>query len=252
VNCIDTLKAADSLTSLVTLSVAAHDARQPLPPEFESLFAQEFRSRLSLPPNLKLAVLVGEGPCDTLKCAAAIPTFGVHLYATAHSNGTLSHVVPVDLSLAPDLTKSVRAALQRLSDEQAAPFAGKADEVPIEIWIRASGDPARGRTAVELFSIQVPHYRLPFTRAAWPPELSGPHYPLLAKIAGTGDSLTMNFVVLPDGRVAPESIDLESAHYRDFAHSVAEYLERTHYVPATIGSCRVATRARQSFQFTMR
>ena len=111
--CLDTLHANDSVVAIVKMSVRPQDRKTKLPPDFEGLFAQEFRSRLKLPPNLSLSVMVGRSPCDTRgdRCAGGVMMFGSHAYATAQPNGALSRVTVVDFSLTPVFAERVRTVL---------------------------------------------------------------------------------------------------------------------------------------------
>ena len=150
VGCFDILHASDSLTAIVTMSVTPQDRKAKLPLDFEGLFVQEFRSRLKVPENLPSGVVVGWSPCDSAshKCVGGALMLGSQAYATAHPGGTLSRIVTVDFALTPTLSDSVRAALQKLSDERSVPFFTEADSIPLDISIR-----------IEQHSDTVPRYR---------------------------------------------------------------------------------------------
>ena len=47
--CLDTLQASDSVFAVVKMSVRPQIPKTRLPPDFEGLFVQEFRSRLESP-----------------------------------------------------------------------------------------------------------------------------------------------------------------------------------------------------------
>ena len=49
--------------------------------------------------------------------------------------------------------------------------------------------------------------------------------------------------------IAPESLELVRATYRDFVSSVLDALGKTRYHPAYLGDCPVATRMKQRFLF---
>ncbi|MFL5497548.1 MAG: TonB family protein, partial [Gemmatimonadaceae bacterium] len=76
-----------------------------------------------------------------------------------------------------------------------------------------------------------------------------PQYPFQARLAGVGDSVRLAFTVRADGTIAPQSIELINANYRDFVSAVFDALENTRYHPARLGDCPVATRVTQRFLF---
>jgi hypothetical protein len=61
--------------------------------------------------------------------------------------------------------------------------------------------------------------------------------------------VTLAFTVGSDGTIAPESIDLVSANYREFVASVVNALLKARYHSAHLGDCAVATRMKQRFLF---
>jgi Gram-negative bacterial TonB protein C-terminal len=63
--------------------------------------------------------------------------------------------------------------------------------------------------------------------------------------------VTVEFTVLPDGTVAPESIAIVEASYRDFVTTVLNALLKTRYHAAHLGDCAVATRLKQRFVFNL-
>ncbi len=121
--CLDTLQAADSVIAIVKMNVASRDPNTRLPPDFEGLFAEEFRWRFKAPSRLPLSVVMGSEPCDSLgsRCAGGVLTVGAVAYATAHNNGKLSDIAVADVTLTPSLADSVNSALQSMSRDAVAP-----------------------------------------------------------------------------------------------------------------------------------
>jgi hypothetical protein len=58
--------------------------------------------------------------------------------------------------------------------------------------------------------------------------------------------------VSPSGRVTPGSAFLKRATYRQFVESVATWLSKTRFDPATIGGCRVPEVVTLPYQFLVR
>ncbi|MFL5487532.1 MAG: hypothetical protein ACJ8AJ_03515 [Gemmatimonadaceae bacterium] len=250
-DCIDTLHASDSVKALVKMSVKPQNPKMTLPRDFEGLLAQEFRSRLRLPNNLPLSVMMGWGQCDSVagKCAGGVLMLGTQAYATVHAGGTFSRIVLVDFALTPALADSVRAVLQRMSDERMVPYSAGTDSIPLDISISAEENPDTVPTFRHLFRATLPHYRAQFSYAAWPKNAKGPKYPAIAERARVADSVLLSFTTLSDGAVAPQSVDVHAGHYTDFIRSVFDRMATIRYVPARIGSCPVPTWETQAFVF---
>jgi TonB family protein len=253
VSCLDTLHASDSINAVVKMSVKPQLAKTKLPPDFEGLFVQEFRSRLKVPSNLPLSVMRGWSPCDSVshKCLGGVLMLGSQAYATAHSDGAVSRIMVIDLALTPALADTVRVVLLRMANDKAVPFFNGPDSIPLDISIGVEQHPDTVPAWRHLFRASIPHYGFQFTQAEWPKNAKGPKYPSIAERARVADSVTLTFTILSDGTVAPQSVDLQSYHYADFIRSVFERMATMRYVPGLIGTCPVATWQKQSFMFRM-
>ncbi len=233
------------------MTVVSQDPKTRLPPDFEGLFAEEFRWRFKAPARLPLSVVMGSEPCDSLgsRCAGGVLTLGAVAYATAHNNGKLSDIDVADVTLTPGLADSVIATLQSMSRAAVAPPTGEFDTIPLKIEIVAEEAPDTVPTVRYVFQAKVPRYDAPFSYASMPVAGVAAKYPFTARLAGVEDSVTLAFTVQSDGTIAARSIELVSANYRDFVFSVLDALRRTRYHPAHLGDCAVATRMRQRFLF---
>ena len=251
VGCLDTLQAGDSVTAVVTMSVKPQDRKAKLPPDFEGLFVQEFRSRLKVPRNLPLSVVRGWTPCDSAsrKCVGGVLMLGSQAYATAHPDGTLSRIAIIDFALTPALADTVRAVLRKLSDEKTISFFTMPDSIPLDISIHVEQHSDTVPAFRHLFRATIPHYSSQFSEVGWPKNARGPRYPRIAERSGISDSVELTFTVLSDGTVAPQSVDVKAGHYTDFIRAVFDWMTTIHYVPGRIGSCPVATWQRGSFVF---
>jgi hypothetical protein len=251
--CLDTLRASDSVSAVVKMSVEPQNKKTKLPADFEGMFAQEFKSRFKTPSSLPLSVMRGSAPCDTVQdtCASGLMVLGSRAYAFAHSDGSLSRIGVVDLSLTPVFADSVRSVLLKLSNEHLIPFFASPESIPIEILIGVEQHADTVPRERQLFRVVIPRYRLQFTQPVHS-KIERPRYPRNAVAAGVGDTLVFTFTILPNGRVAPGSVDYHGGHYRDFVRPVLESIERSIFTPARIGECRVATWVSQQFVFAMR
>lgn len=251
IGCLDTLHAADSISTIVKMTVAAQDPKILLPHDFESLFVEEFRSHFKLPANLPLSVVMGSQPCDSLgsRCLRGVLSLGAVAYATAHNDGRLSDIEVLDVALTPRLADSVKSALQSMSRAEMVPTVGDVDSIPLILQIEPEEKPDTVPGVRYVFKARLPRYDAPFSYASMPAAGVDATYPLNARVAGVEDSVTLAFTVESDGTIAGRSIELVSATYRDFVASVLEALGRTRYHPAHLGDCAVATRMKQRFLF---
>jgi hypothetical protein len=251
VTCLDTLHATDSISAVIKMSVMPVDSTAKLPRDFEGLFVDEFRSYFKLPAQLPLNVVIGLMPCDSLgsRCSSASLDVGAVVYATAHNDGTLSDIEVVDVALTPTLADTIASALRAMSKLQTVPLSGNVESVPLVIQIAREDFPDSVPAVRRLFKAKVPHYELPFRYATMPAAGVDAKYPFVARLAGVGDSVMIAFTVDSDGTILPRSLELVRATYRDFVSSVLDALGKTHYHPAYLGDCPVATRMTQRFFF---
>lgn len=251
IGCLDTLRASDSITTILKLSVVPRQPGDTLPSDFENLFAEEFRRRFSLPPKMGLSVVMGVPPCDSLgsRCVAGVLDAGAYAYATAHDNGSLSDIAMLDIALSRSFVDSVKSALDGISRGSLVPPLGGADSVPLIIQLQSEEQPDSIPSYRQILRLKRPRYDLPFAYASMPAAGVSPRYPLTARLAGLGDTVTVAFTIEPDGLIPAESIELVHASYREFVASVANALLDTRYHPARLGDCAVATRMEQRFFF---
>ena len=251
IGCLDTLHATDTLSAVVKMSVRPVDSTAKLPPDFEGLFADDFRSHFKPPRQLPLSVVMGSPPCDSLgsRCASASLNVGAIAYATAHNDGKLSDIEVTDVALTPALADSIASALRAMSRLQTVPLSGDVESVALVIHVAREDDADSVPAVRRLFKAMVPHYELPFRYATMPAAGVDAKYPFTARLAGIGDSVMIAFTVDSDGIIVNGSIELVRATYRDFVSSVLSALGKTHYHPAYLGDCPVATRMTQRFFF---
>jgi TonB-like protein len=249
--CLDTLKASDSISTIVKVSIVPQDSTVKLPNEFEQLFAETLRPRFRVPSKLPLSVVIGQPPCDSLgyRCVGGVLNLGAVIYIHARNDGTLSEATIVDETTTPALADSLRAALMAMSKANEVPWFGQADSIALVIRVEPDDGADTVQNARRLFKAIIPRYNAPFSYATMPAAGVDAPYPLSARLAGVEDSVTIAFTVRADGTIAAESLDLLSANYREFVVSVFNAMIKTRYHPAHLGDCAVATRMKQRFMF---
>lgn len=251
VGCLDTLRASDSISAVVKISVKPQDKKARLPADFEGLLAQEFRSRLKVPSKIALSVMHGWTECDSIaaKCTSGALIVGSQVYATAHTDGTVSRIGVIDFTLTPFFADSVGTVIKRIGEEKLMPPFSKPDSIPLDITISVDEHPDSVPAPRQLFRLVIPHFNSAYYYGDYPKDGGVPKYPYKAELARVGDTVRVSFTILADGTVAPQSVDVLKGHYRDFIRAVFDKLATTHYIPARIGSCPVASHAQQSFVF---
>jgi hypothetical protein len=254
VSCVDTLRATDTVASVVKVSVRHQDTSATLPPDFEGLFAQEFRSRFTPPTHLPLSVMFGDPPCDRDKnvCSGATPLVHVVAYAIVSSDGTIPHLAVISPSLNDELADSVRSALSSMGKANMVPFFQLEKSIPLAIIVNSEENPDSIPPVRRLFRAKLPRYAVQFQHAQMSDKNARPKYPVAASRAAVGDTLKFQFTILPDGRVAPQSVDVLRAHYREFLQTMGESLSNAVFKPARLGACPVAEWVTQTYQFAMR
>jgi TonB family protein len=233
------------------MNVASQDPKTTLPGDFENLFVESFRPHFRVPPKLSLSVVTGVEPCDSVgsRCKGGMLNVGAVAYVTAYSDGTLSSPAIVDVALTRSLATNMSSALDSMSENQSVPWMGRIDSLPLVLTLVPEEQPDTVPPSRYVFKARVPRYDVPFSYAAMPLAGVNARYPASARLVGAEDSVTLAFTVESDGTIAPQSIDLVSASYRDFVTSVVDALGNTRYHPAHLGDCPVATRMKQRFVF---
>ena len=254
VSCVDTLRATDTVNAVVKVSVRHQDTAATLPPDFEGLFAQEFRSRFTPPSHLPLSVMFGEAPCDRDRnvCSGATPLVHVVAYAIVAPDGTIPHLAVISPSLNNELADSVRSALSSMAKANMVPFFQVQKTLPLAIIVNSEENPDSVPPVRRLFRAKLPRYAVQFQHAQMSDKNARPKYPAVASRVMVGDTLKFQFTILPDGRVAPQSVDVLRAHYREFLQSMGETLATSVFQPAKLGACPVAEWVTQTYQFGMR
>lgn len=249
VGCLDTLRAADSGSVVVKISVLHQERGGKLPPDFEGLFAQEFRSRFRPPHKLGLSVIEGYGACDSRQhtCSGGTPTLMTIAYAIATENGTISELGVISPSLSTELSDSVRSALLSMSAANMVPLFGSTSSLPIRVVVASEESPDSVPPVRQLFRTRLPRYAVQLRKAEMPPEGLHPKYPSIADRAGIGDTLLLYYTILADGRVAPQSVDIVRMRYKDFVKPVVDAVEGMVFQPAKLGGCPVAESVTQYF-----
>jgi len=159
-------------------------------------------------------------------------------------------VIDVDMS-SPDVGESIAAAVRRADSANAFTPPSRAvlhDHGTIRL--RFAAVPDTGRHSIPLMRLVIPTIVIDSVPALISfPRLS---YPVGLRRAGLGDRVTLQFVVLSDGRIDPGSLDLLQAGYREFAIQAINGVRKARFRPARIGACAVPTVVAMPVDFKIR
>jgi len=249
VACSDTLHANDTIPAIVKIAVHHQDTTSTLPTNFEALFADEFQSRFKAPSQLPLITIDADQPCKGSVCASASPLVRVDAYAMALQDGTMQKISVISPSLNTELADSVRSVLTAMSSERTVPFFESAVPLPIRIIVSTETAPDSVPPPRRLFRAKLPHYTAEYRQPSTVRKPVFPRYPRPAEMNGVGDALVFEFTILPDGKVAPESVDLVQYHHPEFVQALIDAFPKMVFEPAMLGSCKVPVWVTQKFDF---
>jgi hypothetical protein len=105
--------------------------------------------------------------------------------------------------------------------------------------------------AVDLFAMRFPAWR-PGSQAGIDPRQDyQPTFPVTARAAAVGDSVSIEFVVDEHGAPIKTTMRLLTAQYIEYARVVVDAALKSRYTPATAGGCPVKGLLRRSWRLTM-
>jgi len=249
VACSDTLRASDTIPAIVKISVRHQDSTSKLPANFEALFADEFQSRFKPPSQLPLITIDADQPCKDSMCSSATPLVRVDAYAMVLEDGTMQKISVISPSLNAALANSVRSVLASMSSEKTVPFIESSIPLPIRIIVSTETAPDSVPPPRRLFRAKLPHYTAPFRQPSTKRKPVFPQYPRAAEMNGVGDALIFEFTIMPDGKVAPQSVDLVQYHHPEFVQALIDAFPKMVYEPAVLGGCKVPAWVTQKFEF---
>lgn len=257
--------AHDSVHVIVTAIakvVWSEDDPRTLPAEFLPYIVEAVRSHFTPPTRLDLAAISGGMPkppsewCDETPPRApepgpsrSTPLLAVDAYFTLSLKGAPRDVVIGRASMNDALVERVAAAIAAITPADYGLLPPHADGVRVHLHVAPA--PFDTPTEQPFFAAWLPIYQVQHDPSVRHPVVQ-PEYPSNARALGIGDSVVTSFAIGADGHAIPGTIDILSAHYRDFEEAVVPAILHNSYDPAVAEGCAVPSTVRQVFTFTIR
>jgi hypothetical protein len=223
-----------------------HEQRtDTLPAAFAALVIETLRQHFVVPPTIGLGVLDGRDTTSA-KPQDMWPSLGVHAYFTLRLGKPPADVALGGSSMSRVLEQRVADAIFALHGDSLPPLPGGAEELRVELRIRAEQDKGAADPAA-LFRIRLPVYR----NVRLPQRLGGPgpQFPDMGAIMRVADTIVVDFVIDRRGVPIESTFDIIRGTYKDFSQSVLRALPRTRSRPLVVGGCAVPFAIRQTFSF---
>lgn len=248
------------VTAIATVDSSDRDRLVKLSPTFLAFVVEAVRTHFVPPTNLDLASLAGgmpHPPADWLappnwkapRTTRTTPLLAADAYFTINASGTPGDIRIGHSSMAASLARSVDSAIRAIVPEDYGLVPQNADGVRVHFHLEAAPDSVA--TDQPFFTTWLPVYRIDQSPRA-PKRPVIPTYPVNARDQGVTDTVLVSFAIGPSGRVIPGTIDLLSAHYRDFVDVVASTLRDNVFQPIIAEGCPVTSTVREAFTFELR
>jgi TonB family protein len=194
---------------------------------------------------------------DSVQQAGSVTPLVVRgqLRFTLHADGHVSRFRHPRRSPVVQLDSAVEAAVRESGESgvlRGLVSGGEAGVDSVELAMNLLTRPTRADSVgaiAPLARVRLPHYRL------FPASLVmtgvAPRYPDAARAEGREGQVVVKYVVLPDGSVDPNSIEVRYGT-AEFARAVIEALPRMRFRAARVGECAVAQDALQPFDFALK
>jgi len=232
--------AAHTVLRSVTLSLLPERRGRDVPLESDDYLyaAQAIQTYFQRPSQVRLplwARTVGHTP--TPGTLSTLPLRGLVRFRLDRVGRLADQDIVVDYP-SQDLGQSLVAAVRRADSANAFPPPGSAvlhDHGTIRIRLAEFSDSVG--TQIPLIRLMVPAVIVDSV----PSLISGPRliYPEALRQAGLGGRVELRLLVLPNGHIDPNSVDLVAARYRGFAVRAVDWVQGAKFRPASIGECAV-------------
>lgn len=240
----------DSLDAAVSVRLNSYNPTRPVPDSYVRSFLNEFGSRLQVPEPFVLGTYVSPVWINSKKdwtrgYAGMFALVGISVEDRQARPSLLVSTA------APAFDRAILEAVRSMEADDAVPLLPESmRRGKHELRLRVS-------TVQEVDSGQ-PLFRLrvPLARFASParPQMrthGGLRYPRELRRANIQGGVLMQFVIDADGAPLERSLLVLQATHPLFAESVLEFVRKSTFEPARIGSCPVALIVTQEFNFTI-
>ncbi|MFL5575522.1 MAG: energy transducer TonB [Gemmatimonadaceae bacterium] len=169
-----------------------------------------------------------------------------------HRDGSASGVRITTTDGLPQIdSAAVRAVRAADSARAFAPFPEELLDTTIAVDVRIGLGRRKRGVALPLFPVALPWVKP--TRPVVPrPRQPAPVYPRAAIQGLVESDVLVQFIVDESGRVAPGTVHVERAEYREFVQAVLDVLPQYRFTPAELNGCPVKSLVQLPFEFRMR
>jgi hypothetical protein len=240
--------AADTLNGRVFAILKAPARKDTLPSSYLDQVLDGFRQGLVLPRPLELPAY---GAFIAGGRGVMVPVVLGEVEFTLDPVGSVSDIHLTQSTLSPAFDRNLYDAPRRADSLKAfPPQIGIALQQKIRFFIALSSAETDGYP-LELFALRLPAWRPGSQASVDPRQDYQPVFPLSARAAGVGDSVSIEFVVDEHGVPIKTTMRLLSAQYIDYARLVVDAALKSRYTPAALGTCPVKGLLRRSWRMTM-
>lgn len=245
----------DTTTEEVFVVLPRRDRREPRD-RFDFRVAQV---RVVLAAMDPIPLLAGEDDVPSLVETGLVPRTSIQdvsglVWFQVRRDGRLAGLTLDQSTGYPVLDSALlRAVVRADSARRLLPLAGSYVDEPVDQWLPVTR--MRGTDRVAVARARRIYERYPGAREQ-PPSLRSwwqrSRWPANWRSAGLGDSLVLEFVIRPDGRADSTSFRVVRGAWREYAETAREVIMAAEFNPGRVGPCRVATRVRMPFNYTIR
>jgi hypothetical protein len=247
--CTTTPPATDTINYRVFATLDAPGRKDSLPAGYVEMVLDALRHSLAVPNPLGLtvyaAMVSGQG-------GIMVPAVFGEVVFTLDDQGKASDIHLTQSSLSPALDQSFFDAPRRADSMQAFPGQiGVANPGKIRFYVSFSPfDSHKGRS-MPFFAVRMPAWRPGARPAIDPTRDLKPTFPIDARNAPGGDSVSIQFVVDDHGAPVKNTMRLLSANYIEYAQVVVDAALHSQYIPAMAAGCPVPGLLERTWRMTV-
>ncbi len=241
--------ALDTINYGVWASLEAPARKNPLPSGYVDLVLDALRQGLVVPNPLGLtayaAMSAGGAPI-------MVPAVYGEIEFTLDNQGKMTDVHLTQSSLSPALDQAIYNAPHRADSLQAFPAQiGVSDPGPIRFYVAFSPAQVRRDQSMQLFAVRMPAWRPAAQPGIDPGRDVKPVFPVVAREAGVGDSVTIQFVVDDHGAPIQRTMRLISGAHIEYAQAVIAAAMGSQYIPGMAAGCPVNGLLERTWQMSV-
>ncbi len=241
--------ATDTINYGVYAALDAPARKDPLPSGYVDLVLDALRHGLIVPNPLGLTAYTAMSAGGT---TVMVPAVYGEVEFTLDKQGKMSDAHLTQSSLSPALDQAIYDAPRRADSLQAFPAqVGVTNPEPIRFYVAISPVESHVGRSMQLFAVRMPAWRPGSRPGIDPAHDVKPVFPVVAREAGVGDSVTIQFVVDERGALVQRTMRLVNAGHIEYAQAVMEAAIGSQYIPAMAAGCPVKGLLERTWQMSV-